>query len=204
MNLVLVPLKKELTFFLEGLNGVQKNDLGWTYKNSRDKDWQFVVAGLGKVNFALNTYKYVESLKPYEVFTIGSCGALTKNLKALDVVEVSEVVEHDFESSFLKPPILKNERTLSPCSLTQALCASGDRDVLKAEEREALQIKTNADIVTWESAGFFKAMKHFEQSYAELRVVTDLADEGGVEAFQENLKAGMQKLQKVFFELGLF
>ena len=204
MNLCLIPLKKELTFFLEGLKGVQKNDLGWMYKNSRGKDWQFVIGGLGKVNFALSTYKYVSALNPYEVFVVGSCGAISSDLKPLDTVEVTTVVEHDFKSSFLKPPIIKNERTLSPCSLTQVLCASGDKDVLKFEEREELKDKTQADIVTWESAGFFKAMRHFEQSYAELRVVTDLADEGGVEAFEENLKAGMQRLQKQFFELDLF
>lgn len=204
MNLVLAPLKKEMQFFLEGLKGVEKNELGWTYKNSRGKDWHFVVGGLGKVNFALNTYKCVEKLKPYEVFAIGSCGALSGNLKPLDCVEVSKVIEHDFKSSFLKTPEIKNERTLSPCSITQVVCASGDKDILKKEEREQLYKNTGADIVSWESAGFFKAMSHFEQSYAELRVVTDLADEGGVEAFQENLNLGMQSLQKMFLELDLF
>ena len=59
--------------------------------------------------------------------------------------------------------------------------------------------KTQADVVNWESAGFFKAMSYFDVPYFEYRVVSDLANESGDQDFLKNLEEGMQGLQRDLF-----
>ncbi len=52
--------------------------------------------------------------------------------------------------------------------------------------------------MTWESAGFFSAMSEFSIPYAEIRVVTDLANEGVGEDFKRNLSLGMKEVGDLF------
>lgn len=185
MKLALVPLKAELKALVAVLPGVSKNEHGYLYK-----DMQFVVGSLGKVSFAVSTMKYANLFQPEEVFAFGSCGALTEGVKPLDLVAVSKVVEHDFKSTFLNQPELSCESVLFE-NLRRVTCASGDQDVLSRELKDRIFGETGADVVTWESAGFFKACRALGVPFTEVRVVTDLANEAGAADFKENLVEGM-------------
>ncbi len=191
MKLVLVPLKKELDSLVSVLNGAEKTKNGFSYK-----DFQFVVGGLGKVNFAVSTMKYINKYKPMEVFAVGSCGALSK-LDLLELVVVNKVLEYDFCSSFFPTPEL-NVDSKSFLNLKRVVCASGDKDVITNQDKAALFEKISADVVTWETAGFFKAMRSFKIPFTEIRVVTDFADVEAEKDFKKNLSMGMQKLGGLF------
>ncbi len=191
MRLVLVPLKQELKSLISVLNGVEENSDGYKYK-----DLQFVVGGLGKLKFSLNTYKYSLKYQPERVYAVGSCGSL-KELEPLEVVFVHKVIEHDFRSSFMEPPEYINNSS-EFTDLKRVSCASGDVDIVTDEAKKGLLSKVNADIVTWESAGFFSAFDYLEVPYAEIRVITDCANESVGEDFKKNLSLGMQKIGMLF------
>lgn len=191
MKLVVVPLKKELNSLISVLDGVEKNDHGYQYKEN-----QFVVGGLGKVNFALNTYKYGILYEPTEIFAAGTCGAL-KSLNEFEVVVVEKVVEYDFESSFLDCPEFISDTKNFP-DLKRVICASGDKDIVINEAKARLVEGITADIVTWETAGFFNAAHMLRKPFTEIRVVTDKADDSTQDSFIKNLSLGMRKIGVLF------
>lgn len=192
MRLVLAPLKKELESLVSVLNGGEKNAEGYLYK-----DLQFVVGGLGKVDFAISTIKYTNLYKPTEVFAVGSCGSLKADLSPLDLVVVEKVIEHDFDMSFFKISELMSSSKNFP-DLKRVTCASGDKSILSSSDKASLLEKVSADIVTWESAGFFKAAISLGVPFTEVRVITDAADDGALKDFKKNLSLGMQKIGQLF------
>ncbi len=191
MKLVLVSLEQELKHLVSVLSGAKENTNGYSYK-----DYQFVLGGMGKLNFALNTCKYTQLYKPEKLYALGSCGGL-KAFNILEVVVVASVVEHDFESLFFKKPMYTSS-SKDFIHLKRVFCASGDKDIVTQKDKNRLLESFDADIVTWESAGFFKAAHMLKIPFVEIRVVTDMANTEIKKGFKKNLSLGMQKIGKLF------
>ncbi len=188
-TLVVTPLKKELKSLVSVLKDVEKNELG--FSNSK---YDFVSLGLGSLNFKKNLIYQLKNLKPRFVVCAGSCGAL-RDFDELEVVEVKSVSKR--EGSLVRSDAtLKLERTYFD-SLKKAHCASGDESVLSEVIKNKILQQSDSQIVTWETIAFFETMKNTNIPFTELRVVTDLCDERGLEDFNKNLSQGMQKIGRI-------
>lgn len=185
-RLIITPLKKELTSLVSVLNGIEKNEYGYLYQ-----DTQLVVGGMGSKKFIKRILKYKEMFSPEEIIVAGSCGSL-KDLEVMDIVEVTSVLERDPETQKVEEGKIESNFRLFP-DLKAVCCVSGDGNILDKNSKAKLE-DCEAEVVTWETASFFKVMRELNMPFSEVRVVTDLADEQGLESFKENLHSGMQKI----------
>lgn len=78
------------TFFIEGKIG--------------KKDVILVKSGVGKVNAAITTTLLLEKFDIDLIVNIGTAGGLDVNQKTLDIVISKNVIQHDFDTSYLDGP----------------------------------------------------------------------------------------------------
>lgn len=167
-------------------------------------NFQVRIGGHGKVAMALSTQAAVSELRPTLVICAGAAGALSPDVKALDVVVAESTVEHDFKLKFIKRPLpefvgdtASIEKLRSLNAVHFGKIASGDEDVVSADRARELHQETGALAVAWEGAGAARACALTQTPFIEIRGITDLADENAVSDFATALKLSMQSVARV-------
>jgi adenosylhomocysteine nucleosidase len=193
MILVLTPLQIEF----DALNAALA-------KNPPANRLRLAVGGHGKVQFALSTQQLILELHPRLVICAGAAGALSAEVKPLDVVIAEETIEHDYNLRFIKrpqPSFAGDTATLEVLrrhSLWKfGKIASGDEDVLALERAAEIRALTGAVAVAWEGAGCARACVHQRTPFLEVRCITDSADADAPTHFATNVRTGMARIADV-------
>lgn len=156
-----------------------------------DYDIEVWITGQGKVQTALIATEALWTIKTtdklcYSMVLVGSAGELNPAVK--DWCWVEECIEHDFHSE--RSPRFRdiwdsfpNDR-LNPeiSGKLQRVCVlSQESNVQGLLNRLNLHDETEADIVTWESAGFARFIQKHRKSestrFLELRYISDRGDD---------------------------
>lgn len=216
--IVITPLGIEMKFLVAALKEknfeVEQESVGpiEVYQVPKLK-LTLVRGGHGKVACALKTQEAIFHLKKVEaVVCAGAGGRIADGLQVADVVVGEEVVEHDYYERFSQTP---QPRFSGDKKLLEALdrvakkkpfmhfgvIASGDEDIVENGRAKILQEKTSAMAVAWEGAGVARAAQMYQLPFAELRGITDGADENAMAHFQENIKLAMWNIAEVLIEL---
>lgn len=195
MILVLTPLKLEHEALVASLG--------------QPSNVRIEVGGHGKVHFALSTQRLIGELSPTLVVCAGTCGALARELRPLDVVAGTATLEHDFRLRFVtRPPptfaghgptldlLTRLSREKLPY-LRMGRIASGDEDIVDRVRAEELHRQTGAMAVAWEGAGGARACQLAGVPFLELRAVSDGADKKAAADFASHARAGMARIGSV-------
>lgn len=184
-----------------------------------DYDIEVWITGQGKVQTALIATEALWTLKSsdkicYSMVLVGSAGELNPAVK--DWCWIYECLEFDFHSD--RPPrfqdiwdVFPNNHLNSELTgkLQRASVLSQEENVQGFMNRLDLHHQTEADIVTWESAGFArfiqKHRKTEETRFLELRYISDRGDDS-LENFKEFKQTILEQSQdlpailKVYWE----
>jgi adenosylhomocysteine nucleosidase len=169
--------------------------------------------GLGKTQFGIQTQYYIDKLEGLEsVFCIGASGALVPDVAIGDIVVATETVEHDIKKfnrplipRFPSDPSLVDRfKDLSgkerAFSIHFGPIASGDEDVFSKERKRAIQAQTAALAVAWEGAGGARACSFNKMPFAEIRGITDSAEQSAPEEFFANFEISMGNLTRFMID----
>lgn len=209
MILIVIPLKIELDELIahlmeSGYLPIQKKIKQFLYYEFNDLKICLAQGGLGKVQFALQSYVFLNHIQPHLFVAIGTAGSLSPNLKQGDILLAEIIIEHDFKQKIINKnklkvfktnPSLMNKLLLSTRKLHNAenyhvgILASGDEDIIEEEESRQLRLRTGADAVCWESAGGARAAQLGDLPFLEIRFITDSANQSTFLDFKKGLKA---------------
>ncbi len=220
MTLLLTPLSLERKYLMAALEkrGVNFESFQVSCGDKKisahqNKEHALVLAqgGHGKTQFGIQTQFWLQNLKTVDrIITIGAAGALSKELKPLDLLIVEEIIEHDYHSFFTpesksprfktSPIVIKDEKKF-PYDIHRGALASGDEDIVSVKRAESLFEKTGALAVAWESAGGARCAQFNNIPYYEIRGITDNARENVAEDFKKNLAVVMDSLAEFILPL---
>jgi len=170
------------------------------------------VGGHGKTQLAVHTQHLIERLPDaVAVICAGAAGGLADDIARGDVVVGTSCVEHDFKRRFSRSPApchYPHEPTIARFrAATHALrggfavhfgaIASGDEDIVHRDRARELRKETGALCVAWEGAGAARAALFNGLPFAEVRAVTDSADEDASADFHASLETVMPHLAQV-------
>ncbi len=205
-TLIICPLKKEVTYLLEGFSKA-----GWLFETRstpklsmyqcHSQNITVSQGGHGKVQFALQTQHLLNHLEGVsQVICIGAGGALATHIKVGDLVIAEKTVEHDYAEKFnpsAKIPEFLSHSTLlqlasqvplsSNYNVHRGVIASGDEDIIDSQRALELFEQTQALAVAWEGSGGARACAFNKIPFLELRTITDNARDSVAESFFKNL-----------------
>ncbi len=164
-----------------------------------------MAGGVGKVRAAACTQYLIDQFSIEALVCTGVAGAINPRLQAGDVVIPAKVLEHDFDPG--DPELLKKFRKrwlgadaeLVKLALEAARvlgladrCRSGkvltgDQAIVSRERRERLWKTFRGDCVDMESAAVAQVCRLNGLPWVVVRVISDSAEENGVEEFRTNL-----------------
>lgn len=215
-TLIICPLKKELTYLLEGFSKVP-----WKFHaQSADRLVFFqgifpqaskvtlAVGGHGKAQFGIQTQYLISHYQDVsKVFCVGAAGAFVESLNIGDLVVAEKTIEHDYKEQFNPSRRLPefngdSELLVKALQVSQTIStnyqvhfgpiASGDEDIIDEERASELSEKTKAIAVAWEGSGGARASKFNQIPFLEIRAITDHARGFAVaENFKRNLQVCM-------------
>ena len=221
--LTVIPTKEELDQFL--CAWIEQGHQSRSVATDRLSTLSFptlsvtvAAGGFGKAQFAVQTQYLIDRELWDLVICGGAAGALLDELAIGDVVVATETVEHDIRNKFgpphlprfrTPPQVLERchralKKTPSAFRVHYAPIASGDEDVVNAERRAEIQVRTRASAVTWEGAGGARASRFAGVPFVEIRGVTDNANSTAAADYKANLKAAMKNVAQVVTSLALY
>lgn len=211
MTLVVCPLKKELSYLIEGFSKlkirfeVETNHKLVTHKN-HELGIILAVGGHGKTQFGIQTqYLIHHHPEVQSIIATGAAGGLDPDLSIGDLLVGEQIIEHDFKESFnphRKKPIFitspelvskakKVAETASKFKVHFGAIASGDEDIINPARATELILETQAKAVAWEGSGGARAAAFNSLPYLEIRTITDNARDSVSESFLKNLQPCM-------------
>ncbi len=166
--------------------------------------------GWGKEHAAASTEYVIENWHPDLVINFGTCGGFKGQVNRFDTVLVEKAIVYDFVS-LIGPPdegIKKftTEIDLSwiqkpPTHVKRVHILSGDRDLIP-EDIPILREKYNGMVNDYESAPIAWVCARNKTRVLILRMVSDLVDKSGGEAYDGTATAWFEATKKVMS--GLF
>lgn len=211
--LTVLPMQEELDFFVQGCVeqglDIRESKLG-RIPITRLPGLGLTLAqgGLGKTQFAVQTQHLIDNGKGWDaVICAGAAGALDDRLSVGDVVIGTKTVEYDIRNRF-GPPLLpefnsaegvvedlkRAQRSGAPFNVHIGAIASGDEDIVEAGRRREVRERTGALASAWEGAGAARASRFSNVAFAEIRGITDTANETAAKDFRENLQVAMRNV----------
>lgn len=164
------------------------------------------VGGHGKAQFAVQSQYLIDRCPDASaLICVGAAGRLADYLTCGDVVVATSTIEHDYRLRFISrpppahppnPSLLAALRAVSAAGSFRfrvhfGIVASGDEDIIDPSRAEEVRLATGALAVAWEGSGGARAAHFNGLAFAEVRVITDAADEAAAHEFHENLKVVM-------------
>ena len=217
---IVTPIQEELdslacAFGSRGLVGTEQRIGRLQGLSYYDGKVVLVLGGLGKAQLAVQTQHVIDRLTEVEtVICAGVAGALSGALSIGDVVVSTTTVEHDFnwKGNFESLPAFPGHKpflsTLRELALQDRSfdlhfgpVASGDEGIVDATRAGELHDVTGALAVAWEGAGGARAAAFSGVPYLEIRGISDYADDGAAEVWEENLPLAMENVATVLYEI---
>ncbi len=169
-----------------------------------------VVCGIGKVHAAFTTQAMIDNFKPDMIINSGVSGCLSKELGICDIVVANKLCQHDvdltpagynkgripgFDSEFFIPDadIAKRiydlaVKNVSGSKVIMGTIATGDQLIASSEVKANIIENFSADTVEMESASIAQICQLNDVKYGIIRTISDNADEGANEDFDEFAK----------------
>ena len=168
------------------------------------KEAVVAVCGIGKVNSAVCAQTMIIKYSPDEVINVGVAGALTGDLRVLDVVVSTDLVQHDFDVTSIgyEPGLIPGRKEVgfkASDRIVKKLCkaldntgvryvtgriASGDVFVDTDEARRSIAGKFGAAACEMEGAAVAQVCAINGVEFAVLRAISD-SGEGDYRVFAE-------------------
>lgn len=200
MRLILTPLKKELEYFLEGLNALEvpcervETQKGAVHYLAPTINGFIAKAGLGKDSFAQRAEYWIKNFGPFNhLITVGSAGSLHDNLNNLDVVMAEEIIElqkitdDKLIHSYPCVTLPSESHVQKEYQVVLGKITSIDEDIRTSENRQVVLEKSKALAVAWEGAGGARVARSHKIPYSEIRGLTDQATGQVEQEFSKNL-----------------
>lgn len=175
----------------------------------------FTKSGIGKVNSAISATLIATKYNPEAVIFTGIAGSLNKNLKPLDGVIGSKLIQYDFDltafsydlgqvpdmDTYLKSNSALVEKAYKSAenlfaNYKKGIIASGDRFVNDSKFNNFLSTKFSADAVEMEGASVGQVLTQAQIPYVILRVISDGADGSGKDTYQDFIKKSSELSNK--------
>lgn len=201
-----VPLENEAKILIEDLTdkkriicGQRKIIIG----KLLNKKVSLIISGCGKIKSASATQLLIDRSPAKLYIHFGTSGALSPILKIGDVVAASEVVEHDVEELFpqeVPPPVHKlffsssMTRLLKKESIIMGRIISGDKDIVRAIDRDKIYKQYKGLTVDWESAGFALTCQLNKVQGIIFRGVSDYAHEKSKREYEINQQFAIKNI----------
>lgn len=163
--------------------------------------------GMGKVNSALCTSVMIEHYHPDFIINTGVGGSLDKNLKVLDIMIATDVVQHDYNlvplgyklgqvDNFDTPYFICDEKVNAAIKKTAdkygytsyfSRFATGDRFIEADEDKRNIVNNFNAQVCDMESGAIAQVCTLSKVRFANIRTISDSGNDNA-EQFQKFLK----------------
>jgi adenosylhomocysteine nucleosidase len=166
-----------------------------------------VRSGIGKVNAALCAQLLIRDFGVTHIINTGIAGAISSDLRPLDLVLSTDVVYHDVDlTGFGYPPLtlpgmptafvadagLINDAEKAAASLGSAhktfrgRIASGDVFVASGVARKKIKTIANPLCVEMEGAAIAHAAMLYQTPFVIIRCISDMADDAGLHTYAFN------------------
>jgi len=180
--------------------------------HKKDCDLYILHTGIGEVAAAAGTQYLISQCQVELVVNFGVVGGLTQTMARQRLCVVQRVVHYRFDATKYLPVALGqvpphediyiytdknlvNQALILNSELCPATCASGDKFVDSAEEKESIHNDFAADICDMEAAGIVYTCEANDIPCLLLKAVSDSLTGGGKEFWQELQKAALSCLQ---------
>lgn len=180
--------------------------------HKKDCDLYILHTGIGEVAAAAGTQYLISQCQVELVVNFGVVGGLTPVMAKHSLAVVQRVVHYRFDATKYMPVAvgqvpphqdiyiypdknLVNQALMINPDLMPVTCASGDKFVDSAKEKESIHNDFAADICDMEAAGIVYTCEANDVPCLLLKAVSDSLTGGGKEFWQELQKAALSCLQ---------
>ncbi len=205
-----VAMESEATPFIESAKKTEtyfgKN---FYFTDVEDEEVVLVVCGIGKVNAAFGTTLLIEKFHPEMIINFGVAGALSKDLRHLDLVAVTAAVQHDADTTAFGDPkglvstvnkiffgtdadcaeILKEQRGMK-CGVS----ACGDQFVADKKVKKLIRKLFNASVCDMESGAIAHCAYMAGIKFVSLKCISDVGSDSAVGEYKEFLPKAAGKM----------
>lgn len=173
----------------------------------KDKDIVLGYSKIGKVNASLTAATMIEKFGVDLLLFTGVAGGINPKLKIGDLIVATRLCQHDLDITafghpygyvpegavYLKPSLkllriakeVADERNID---LVRGIIATGDQFISDTTKKEWIRNTFNADALEMEGAAVAVVCDAFDIPFFVMRSISDTADDGAVEDFDEFLK----------------
>lgn len=194
---ILCAMDSEFALIRDALAGGHTESVGRQTFYVAEKDGKCIVAavcGVGKVNAAACTQMLISRFGASCVINSGVSGALSPDLRILDLVIAREVTYHDLEERLLQtyfPHCSRFPADEALSKLAETVCAeqnlhclrglvvSGDQFVTDTVVKKDIISRTGGDTIEMEGAAVGHVCYLNEIPFTIIRCISDGADDGG-------------------------
>jgi len=187
---------------------------GNIYHEAKYKEHNIVLgySKIGKVNAALTAATMIEKFGAEIVLFTGVAGGINPKLKVGDLIAATQLCQHDLNITafghphgyvpegavYVKPStkllrIAKEVADEKGIDLIGGVIATGDQFVSDEAKKEWIKTTFDADALEMEGAAVAVVCDAFSVPFFIMRSISDTADAGAVEDFDEFLKHSSQR-----------
>lgn len=184
-----------------------KKALETCFYTSRFNDFELVIVrcGIGKVNASIVAQKLIDEFGVEAMINVGVAGSVDARVKRNAVVISEKLYEHDMDamegagviprmktSEFVSDKALSDsakracERICNRDNIFFGTIVSGDQFICSNKKKQMLSTTFGALCAEMEGAAIAHACFVNKIPFLVIRSISDLADEGALESFEEN------------------
>ncbi len=214
---IIVAEEKELLAVKETMNNIEEINVYEKifYKGIiESKDVIVVKSNVGKVNSARVCQILIDKFNPSLVINVGTAGSVDNRLEIGDVVVADRLVQYDFDvtpfgrkkgeieniGEFIEVPKellnLFNDRDINIGCI-----ASGDKFIVKREEKDNIRNNFNALCIEMEGASIAQVCYLDNIPFLVIRSITDKLDGSSKIDFEEFLESSSKKVVLILKEV---
>lgn len=174
-------------------------------------------SGIGEIRATIATQVLIDHYKVERILNFGFVGALSNKFKINDLAVVEKTVHYHFDLEKINgtpkgqynnrqgiffdadKDIIK--RIQKHTNINTATLASGDEFIAESEKKRELVQRYEADICDMEMAGIALTCEQNSIPYASIKVVSDNANEGANQTFEETVSKGTTKYEEILIEV---
>jgi adenosylhomocysteine/aminodeoxyfutalosine nucleosidase len=187
---------------------------GNTYHEAKYKEHDIILgySKIGKVNATLTAATMIEKFGAEMLLFTGVAGGVNPKLKVGDLIAATQLCQHDLDITafghphgyvpegavYVKPSadllhLAKEVATEKGIDLIGGIIATGDQFVADQSRKDWIKNTFEADAIEMEGAAVAVVCEAFDIPFFIMRSISDTADEGAVEDFDEFLKHSSQR-----------
>ena len=212
---ILSALEVESNIILDEMSDCEQNTIaGMTFTKGRiyGKDIVLATCGVSKVNAALFTQIMIDHYGPERIIFTGVAGGMDDSIKQMDLIIADELTFYDVSPKQLElcfpykvrfeadPKLIELISSRDP-DIRKGLIITGDQFITKGELKNDLKNRF-PDALAVEMEGCSVAQACFVNGvpFAVLRCISDLADDGATDSYQEFEKLAAEKSAGIILE----